>query len=258
MSTEPAKRYQPASGGSVPPAVILVRPQHPGNIGGAARAMANMGLECLHLVEPAPALDATARALAVGAAHILDAVERHDSLATALGPFQRAVGTTSGRNRQLEQRLVTARELAAALADDPVETVALVFGPEASGLRRDEIALLDPLVTIPCSAKQPTLNLAQAVLLVSYELQLAPVRQSEERPDRPAPAAISEVDQLLAHVEELLGEVGFARDDTFHGVLRDLRQMAARTRPSAREVQIFHGICRRTLNALRPGVFGSE
>lgn len=232
------------------PAVVLVRPQHEGNIGGAARAMANMGLERLHLVEPAPPLEDTARALAVGAEHILDAAQRHASLKEALAPFGRAIGTTSGRHRQLEQTVVSARELGPLLDSNARSSTALVFGPEASGLTRDELALLDPLVTVRCAARQPTLNLAQAVLLVSYELQLADPERADAGPNPPKLASIGEIDQLLEHVETLLQRVGFDRDDTYPGVIRDLRQMAARTRPSEREIHIFHGICRRTLHAL--------
>lgn len=235
---------------AIPAAVILVRPQHEGNIGAAARAMANMGLEHLHLVEPAPPLGATARALAVGAGHILEGARRHASLAEALAPFERVVGTTSGRNRQLEQKVISARDLRSVLQADPPAHLALVFGPEASGLTKDEVALLDPLVTIPCAARQPTLNLAQAVLLVAYELQLIAPEPADAASLTTRAATSGEIGQLLEHVEQVLIGIGFDRDDTYQGVLRDLRQMAARTRPSEREVQIFHGICRRTLHAI--------
>ena len=237
------------------PAVVLVRPQHEGNIGAAARAMANMGLERLLLVEPAPPLGRVARAFAVGADHVLDRVERHAALSDALAPFTRAVGTTSGRNRQLDQAVVTARDLPTALAGESLTRTALVFGPEASGLLRDELALLDPLVTIPCATVQPTLNLAQAVLLVAYELAPRTPAATDDHgpPDDHAPATAGELDRLLDHVDRVLTAVGFDRDDTYAGVIRDLRQMAARGRPTAREVQILHGICRRTLHALRRG-----
>ena len=235
------------------PAVVLVRPQEEGNVGAAARAMANMGLERLLLVEPAPSLGRIAYAFAVGARHVLDNVERHDSLGDALGDFQRVVGTTSGRHRQLEQQVVDARQLPTVLAArGPEQRIALVFGPEASGLNRDELALCDPLVSIPCAAIQPTLNLAQAVLLVTYELHTGSSSGAgrAEDPAAEGAAAVREVDRLLDHVDELLRQTGFDRDDTYAGVVRDLRQLAARARPSDREVQILHGICRRTLHSL--------
>lgn len=231
------------------PAVVLVRPQEEGNVGASARAMANMGLESLLLVEPAPRLGRTAYAFAVGAHSILDNAERHPSLETALASYQRVVGTSSTRKRDVSQSTLEPRRLAAVLGVDPPGTrTALVFGPEASGLNNDELALCDPLVTVPCAPLQPTLNLAQAVLLVAYELHLAqPLEVTEHSP---IAASTAEVEQLFGHLERLFKSVGFARDDTYASVLRELRHLAARTRPSEREVQILRGICRRTLHAV--------
>lgn len=246
------------------PAVVLVRPQEEGNVGAAARAMANMGLERLLLVEPAPSLGRTAYAFAVGARQVLDNAERFESLGDALAEFQRVVGTTSGRNRQLEQQVVDARQLPGVLAAGGTgQRTALVFGPEASGLNRDELALCDPLVSIPCAALQPTLNLAQAVLLVTYELhtgEAGATENGEAAADDAQAATVREVERLLDHVDQLLRSTGFDRDDTYAGVLRDLRQLAARARPSDREVQILHGICRRTLHSLgaREGASGPQ
>jgi TrmH family RNA methyltransferase len=231
------------------PAVVLVRPQEEGNVGAAARAMANMGLEELILVEPAPSFGRTAYAFAVGAREILDQARRTASLAEALAPFQRVVGTTSARHRQLGQRIVEPRQLPGLLAGDAGGArTAIVFGPEPSGLSTEELTHCDPLVTVPCSTAQPTLNLAQAVLIVAYELAIA-----EPHPavgESPLAASIGEVERLLTHLETLFQRVGFARDDTYPAVVRDLRRFAARAQPTAREVQILHGICRRTLHAL--------
>jgi TrmH family RNA methyltransferase len=231
------------------PAVVLVRPQEEGNVGAAARAMANMGLSRLVLVEPAPVLGPTAHAFAVGAHPILAAVERFDSLDEALAPFQRIVGTTSSRQRQIEQRVLDARQLQGELAGDPAgTTTALVFGPEASGLSTDELALCDPLVTVPCSPSQPTLNLAQAVLIVSYELSL--VEATLGVGTAAAPAAASDIAGLFDHLDSLFHQIGFARDDTYAAVIRDLRRLAARAQPTGREVQILRGVCRRALRAV--------
>ncbi len=232
-----------------PPAVILVRPQEEGNIGAAARAMANMGLDELILVEPAPKLDRAAYAFAVGARPILDQARRHPTLESALSSFQRVVATSSSRQREIAQTVLEPRQLPQALAVDPPGTrTALVFGPEASGLNRDELALCDPLVTVPCAPRQPTLNLAQAVLILTYELRIAAL---PPLPDHgPAPASHAQVERLFEHLDTLFKSVGFARDDTYESTLRDLRQLAARARPSEREVQILHGVCRRSLHAL--------
>ncbi len=236
------------------PAVILVRPRVEGNVGSAARAMANMGLDRLILVEPAAVIGKEATAFAVGAKHVLDGIQRTDDLRAALAPFRRIVGTTSNRDRRWEVPVLTARELPAWLAQDPPGTpTVLLFGPEVGGLNNDELSLASVLVTIPCSLVQPTLNLAQAVLLVAYELFQA---RTAEPPPPPAlghpdpPASTEELEGLFDHATDVLRRVGFERDDSFAGVLRDLRRLAARGGPTSREVAILRGICRRTQRAL--------
>jgi tRNA/rRNA methyltransferase len=237
------------------PAVVLVRPREEGNVGSAARAMANMGLDRLILVEPAAAIGKVGVAFAVGAKHVLDGARRVSSLREALAPFRRVVGTTSSRDRRWEVPVLTPRELPAHLAGDPPAPqdipTALVFGPEVGGLTNEELALASVLVTIPCSPVQPTLNLAQAVLIVTYELFQArgPVEPLAIGHPEP-PATIGELDGLFDHAADLLRRVGFERDDSFAGVLRDLRRLAARAGPTSREVAILRGICRRTQRSL--------
>jgi tRNA/rRNA methyltransferase len=235
-------------------AVVLVRPREEGNVGAAARAMANMGLARLILVEPAAPLGPTARAFAVGARQVLDGCSRMESLREALAPFPRVVGTTSTRDRRQAVPLIGPRELPERLAADPPGTpVALVFGPEVGGLTNEELAFANLVVTVPCAPLQPTLNLAQAVLILAYELYHA--RLGEPRPPAAAepPATSAEVDGLFDQAAAVLRRIGFDRDSTFPGVLRDLRAAAARARLSQREAAILRGICRRAEHALAPG-----
>jgi tRNA/rRNA methyltransferase len=215
--------------------------------------MANMGLERLILVEPAAAIGKVATAFAVGARPILDGAARASGLREALAPFRRVIGTTSTRDRSLGIPLLAPRELPGWLAEDPPETpTALVFGPEVGGLTNEELALASAVVSIPCSPVQPTLNLAQAVLIVSYELFLARGEARAPTPEPEPAATAAEIDGLLEHAAEVLARTGFARDDSYPGVLRDLRRLAARAAPSSRDVRILRGICRRMLGALGP------
>ena len=233
------------------PTVILVRPQEQGNVGATARAMANMGLETLVLVEPAVTIGNTARAFAVHAKYVLDQVQRADSLEAAVQGYSRIVGTSSTRHRTFPNLPIPPRDLPQVLAADPLDTqTAIVFGSEVSGLTNDELALCNPHVQIPSSARQPTLNLGQAVLLVVYELYLA--RKAKEKTPRSAAplAAANELEGLFEHVDQVLAKIGFDRDDSFGGVRRDLRQLAARASLQAREAKILRGICRRALRAL--------
>lgn len=241
---------------SAPPAVVLVRPREEGNVGAACRAMANMGLGELVLVEPATEIGVLGRAMAKHAEHVLDGARRAGSLEEALAPYGRRVGTTSARDRLGGQPRVAARELPALLAADPPGTcTALVFGSEVGGLTNDELAVCHPLVTIPCDPVQPTLNLAQAVLIVAYELFLdrlargAAAAAAAAEPGRePAPA--ERVDALWRQGLDLLRRVGFARDDTFDHAVRDLRRLLARAAPTDREVILLRGVLRRTKGAL--------
>lgn len=238
-----------AGSGVHSPAVVLVRTQEEGNLGAVARAMANMGLERLVLVDPRARIGRTARAFAVGAGHLLDAATTAERLEEALRPFQRVVGTSSARGRQAALPPITPRQLPALLGSDPEGTsTALVFGPEASGLTNDELAQCSIVVRIPCAPVQPTLNLAQAVLVVAYELHCHDHRLAPAKGEPPAPAG--EIDALMEQAGPLLEEIGFARDDTFPGVLRDLRHLLARAAPRAREISILRGICRRAAGSL--------
>lgn len=212
--------------------------------------MANMGLDELILVEPAVVVGDEARAFAFGAGHVLAGARRVASIAEALAPFQRVVGTTSSRQRVLGATAVGARELPALLASPA--TIALVFGPESSGLTAEELSHCAIVVHIPCSPVQPTLNLAQAVLIVAYELHLASlvtVEASAAIPTRLL-APTDEVAGLLDHARSILQQAGFDRDTTFDGVLDELRHLAARSALSSREVTLLRGICRRLGHAI--------
>ncbi|HEX6203320.1 MAG TPA: TrmH family RNA methyltransferase [Thermoanaerobaculia bacterium] len=241
---------------AAPPAVVLVRPREEGNVGAACRAMANMGLGELVLVEPAAEIGVLGRAMAKHAGHVLDGARRAASLEEALAPFARRVGTTSARDRLGGQPRVTARELPPLLAADPPATrTALVFGSEVGGLTTDELAVCHPLVTIPCDPVQPTLNLAQAVLIVAYELYLDRLARGAAEAAAAAepggePATAERVDPLWHQGLDLLRRVGFARDDSFDHAVRDLRRLLARAAPTDREVILLRGVLRRTQGAL--------
>ncbi|MEM7583146.1 MAG: TrmH family RNA methyltransferase [Acidobacteriota bacterium] len=241
------------------PAVILVRPQEEGNVGAVARAMANMGLERLILVEPAPVLAGVARGFGVGGWEILDRAVRVPTFEAAIAPFGRLVATTSLRQRPLRRRrVISARRLPEVLAADPEGTeTALVFGSESTGLEGRELELCSPVVAIPTAPRHPTLNLAQAVLIVAYELHMFGATLPEESsavgesPDAAGPLASAEqVDELRRAVDELLLDIGFDHPPIRAGLLRDVLRLVVRASPSDREIRILRRLGNRASRAL--------
>ena len=155
-------------------AFVLVRPLQAGNVGSAARALKNMGLGDLRLVAPRAAAGGRAAAsMAVHAGDVLRNAQRYDSLGDALADCTLAVGTTC-RPGLYRSGVVGLREAAAQLvAEAAANRVAIIFGPEDTGLVNRELKLCQRLITIPTAPEYPSLNLAQAVMLVAYELMMA-------------------------------------------------------------------------------------
>lgn len=251
------------------PAVILVQPQEEGNVGSVARAMANMGLRRLILVEPAPVLAGVAQGFGVGGWEILEHCERYDSFEAATAGFQRLVGTASRRARSLHRTPpIEPRDLGGRLALDPPQTrTALVFGCESNGLSRQDLERCHPVVSIPCDAGQPTLNLAQAVLVVAYELLMAR-RRDESVTDnvcevatpssKTAPATLHEVRSVLDGTSQILRQIGYDQDHIHHGLMRDVQLLASRVGMTQREARLLRRVLNRARGALGRGAARSD
>jgi tRNA/rRNA methyltransferase len=231
-------------------AFVLVRTKAAGNIGAAARALANMGFSDLRLVAPDGGSDRIASEVAAHGREVLRAARIWPDLATALHDRTLSIGTTcrTGQYRSAAQPL---RAVAAALdAIDAGERVGIVFGPEDHGLSNDDLRYCQRLVTIPTAPEHSSINLAQSVMLVAYELFMA-ARASEEpsRPGRPAskprmlvPAPVPEVESMLARMEKALISIGFLPTDNPERIMFALRGILGRARLNRRELDIFNGI----------------
>jgi TrmH family RNA methyltransferase len=219
--------------------VVLVRPSRPANVAAACRAMKNMGLESLVLVEPPAGLDQPeARALAYGAWDVLDAAGRAPDLAAAVATATFVVGTSG----KVQDDVWTPRELAAGWrARAGGGRLALVFGPEASGLFEPELRLCNAVVRIPTDPAQPSLNLAQAVLILAYELFVA---ASETRPSMEERATVEESEAALADLKEALLAIGFLNAQNPDAILAELRRLASRAGLTARESTLLRGLAR--------------
>jgi TrmH family RNA methyltransferase len=224
--------------------IVLVRPSRAANVAAACRAMKNMGLRGLWLVEPRPGLEAgEARALAHGAWDVLDGAKRAGSLLEAVSASGAVAGTTALEVAGAWTPRRLARE-AGSLAG--ARALSVVFGPEATGLTAAERALCHLLVRIPADPAQPSLNLAQAVLLVAYELRLellAAPPQGAEQASEPR-ASAGEVEQAIGELRAGLLEIGYLDAQNPDRILAELRGLVTRARPSAREVRLLRGLAR--------------
>ncbi|MGH8503562.1 MAG: RNA methyltransferase [Gammaproteobacteria bacterium] len=221
--------------------VVLVETSHPGNIGAAARAMKTMGLARLYLVRPRSFPDVRATARAAGAGDILATAVMCDSLDAALHDTVLAVGT-SARPRGVEWPRLNARESARRIVAESGE-VALVFGRERSGLTNQELDRCHYAVSIPCNPAYRSLNLAAAVQVVCYELMMCAhqgdlIATGPQEP--PAPAA--ELELFYAHLERTLIALEFLDPASPRQLMRRLRRLFSRARPTRNEVNILRGI----------------
>lgn len=235
-----------AAAGSAP-VVILVRPQLGENIGMAARAMLNCGLSQLRLVAPRDGWpNERAQRAASGADVVLEQAELFDSVAEAVADLQRVVATTA-RNRELSQRIVTARQAASEVRGwiGGGEAVGLMFGPERTGLENDDMVHADTALTIPLNPQFSSLNVAQAVLLVAYEWAASgdttPVERMSEHAARPATK--EELTNLFDHLERALDQSGFLRHkDMRPSMVLNLRALLQRANMTEQEARTFHGV----------------
>ena len=230
--------------------IVLVDTTHPGNIGASARAMKNMGLESLVLVRPASHPDAEAVARASGAADVLARARVARSVDEAIGDCGLVLGPTararSAHWRELDAR-AGAAEIAATAAAKPV---AVLFGGERNGLANEELERCEALIRIPVAAAYGSLNLAQAVQIVCYE-----VRMALAAPDpgaAPMPATADERQALDAHLERVMRASGFMREGNAEQLGARVRRLIARARPDDGEVRILRGWLAAIESRLRP------
>ncbi|PWV59046.1 RNA methyltransferase [Plasticicumulans acidivorans] len=242
--------------------IVLVETSHPGNIGAAARAMKNMGLEELVLVAPEAFPHPQASARASGADDILAAARVVATLPEALVGCALAIGS-SARPRHLAAESLEPRGCAALLTGAVArgETCALVFGRERTGLTNAELDHCTQLVHIPTNPAYSSLNVAAAVQVLAYEVRMSWLqRAASDVPAQPAgsdpftaPATVDEFEQLIEHLQQVAIETGFLDPLKPKHLMRRLRRLFARTRLEAREVAILRGLLSATQGRKRAG-----
>ena len=235
--------------------VVLVRPRFPENIGMVARACANMGVERIILVTPERWDIDKARPLATPQAEkILTRIQVTATLAEALADAALVVGTTArtgGWRREMLGPEQAAQALALACAEG--ESAALVFGAEDCGLSNEEIEICHQLVRIPTAPDSPSLNLAQAVLLMLYECRKASCVQhfAEEAQQGSRRASQAEQERLFQNVKELLLSIDFVHSDNPDYFLMPMRRFLGRASLRRHEYDMLMGVCRQLRTMLR-------
>jgi tRNA/rRNA methyltransferase len=226
---------------------VLVEPQMGENIGAAARAMLNCGLDTMRLVKPRDGWpNERADAMSAGALGKMPPVRVYEDTATALADCHFVVATTA-RERDMVKPVMTARAAGAELARRQAagERTAILFGAERTGLTNDDTALAHAIVTIPLNPAFSSLNLGQAVLLLAYEWLMA----RDETPSQhmptgdTAPISHEKLVELFIRLEDELETHGFFRSaDQKPAMVRNLRNLLSRAQMTEQEARTFHGI----------------
>ncbi|WP_236690593.1 MULTISPECIES: tRNA (cytosine(32)/uridine(32)-2'-O)-methyltransferase TrmJ [Stutzerimonas stutzeri subgroup] len=242
--------------------VVLVNTSHAGNIGGAARAMKNMGLSSLVLVDPEDFPSPNAVARASGATDILDSARVVATLEEALAGCSLVLGT-SARDRRIPWPLLDPRECASVSVEQSAGggEVALVFGREYAGLTNEELQRCQYHVHIPSDPQFSSLNLAAAVQVLTYEVRMAWLA-AEGRPTKveklettamldAQPVTVDELENYFGHLERTLVDIGFLDPTKPRHLMPRLRRLYGRSGISKLEMNILRGILTETQKAAR-------
>ena len=238
--------------------IVLVNTSHPGNIGGVARAMKNMGLQRLYLVAPRDYPNEQAVWRAASAGDILENAVLVPTLNEAIGDCQFIVGT-SARERRIPWPLMDARQCAQRMAvASGREQVAVLFGREDRGLTNEELKVCNLHLNIPTSEAYSSLNLAMAVQIVAYELRMlqSAANLPESETDQwDAPFASSDnMERFYTHLEETLVDIEFLDPAAPRQLMSRLRRLYSRVRLDEMELNILRGILTETQKWVHRGL----
>ncbi len=223
-------------------AIVLKSPKFAGNVGSVARCAKNMGIARLIVVGNRDLDDEELRKMATHVSNdIVEGIVHYDTLDEALSAFNWVVGTTA-RHGWGRGPVISPRQMAHRVVELSQEnSVALLFGPEDTGLTNDDLRFCQTMVTIP-TAGFKSLNLSQAAMVVCYEIFVA---QSEEPPGFTQKLAeANELEGMYVHLQATLAAIGFLMPENPDYWMTHVRRLFSRTTLLAREVKIIRGICR--------------
>ena len=222
--------------------IVLVGTKYAGNVGAVARAMHNMGLEQLRLVAPECSINEEAVRLARSGEEVLARARLHPSLKSALRAVGLTVGTT-GKTGGHRDHAQAPRTLAPRIAEQAArQKVAIVFGPEDTGLVDEDLLFCQLLSRIPTRPNARSLNLAQAVMILCYELHLASLKRKPARGPRLAP--VEQVEAMYDHLRTALLRIGFLHEKNARHMMFALRRLFGRAGLEKTDVAMLRGIAR--------------
>ena len=220
--------------------VVLVDTLQGGNIGSAARALKNMGLERMILVRPQGHLSKECLKMAGKATELITGAQVSSTFDEAVDEESLLVGTTSARDRTPKQRFYTPKEIAPIICDyASSQRVTLVFGPENRGLTDAQLARCQYHVSIPTHPEHPVLNVAQSVMILVYEIFNVDDRNRQEHP---ALASHRQREEMLDHTQRVLLNIGFLHNKNPHMIMHAIRSFLGRGDLTPRDIQIIRGI----------------
>lgn len=225
--------------------IVLYKPKYAGNMGAVARAAKNMGIEHMIVVgtQNVDREEMQQRSTHL-ASDVLDKIRYVEHAAEALSGFNYIVGTTArlGKGRG---PFITPREAAKSIADlSQKNKIALLFGPEDTGLANEQLRLCHSVVTIPTSRAFTSLNLSHAVMILCYEIFVASSGAIEKDDVTPKLARSEELEGMYGQIKTLLADIGFLNPENPDYWMMHLRRFFSRAGILSREVKIVRGICR--------------
>lgn len=225
-----------------PVRIVLVETTHPGNIGAAARAVLNMGADELVLVRPAQYPHEEAAARASGAAGLLARSRVVATIGEAIHGCGLVLGS-SARPRVANWEVLDPRQAALRLvAQAATRPVAVLFGAERNGLSNEDLASCHALLNVPANPAYESLNLAQAVQIVTWELRMARGAAPRRLPPEAPPATAAQMAHLRAHIARVLPRLGYTDARNVSGLTSRIERLLARAVPDEKEVQILRGV----------------
>ncbi len=226
--------------------IILNKTLYAGNIGSTARAMKNMGLSNLYLVDPQCEVDGEARKMATHGKDILDNIKVFDSIRDAASDSNYIFGTTA-RNRKWRGTISPTDMSSKISALISTNKISILFGPEDFGLTNNELELCNEVIVIPTADEASSINISQAVLIICYEIfqSVGDINFNKTEEKAVELASIEKIEDMYSHMQKALTDIGYLDPQNPEHFIGNFRRILNRAGLSPEDVQVTRGIFRK-------------